>query len=133
MLRFFRKHGSSFENEDQIQRLALAEHLWRVDREGSLFPPWRSGRTAKKIERFHESFPRLKELIFVTGQDETESEDDIEEPWQTNDGVSLIKCRSDLAAEQQLAQEAVITTFEARQKEFPDEDFPEVTFVEYGF
>jgi hypothetical protein len=133
MLRFFRKHAPSFEDEDQIQRLALAEHLWRIDREGSLFPPWRSGRTAKKIERFHESFPHLKELMFVTGQDESEDDDDIEELWETDDGVALIKYRSDLTSEQHSAQEAVVSTFEARKKEFPDEFFPEITFMEYGF
>jgi len=132
MLKFFRKHTESFEDQDQIQRLALAEYLWRIDREGSLFPPWRSGRTAHKIVEFHQSFPHLKELIFVTGQDECEDDDDIEAGWETNAGVSLVKCQSDLTTEHRLAQEAVVSTFESRKEEFPDEVFPEITVMEYG-
>ena len=135
MLRFFRRHAESFEDEDQIQRLALTEHLWRIDLEGSLFPPWRSGRTAQEIVKFHRSFPHLKELIFVAGQDEcedVEGDEEVEGPWETNAGVSLVKRQTDLTAEYQLAQEAVVSTFESRKKEFPDEIFPEITLIDYG-
>jgi hypothetical protein len=132
MLRFFHKHAESFEDEDQIQRLALAEHFWRIDREGSLFPPWRSGRTAQQIVKFHQSFPHLKELIFVTGQDDGEDEGDIEACWETYAGVSLVKRQSDLTTEHQSTQDAMISTFEPRKKEFPDEVFPEITVMEYG-
>ncbi|TVY46112.1 hypothetical protein LSUB1_G000042 [Lachnellula subtilissima] len=139
MLRFFRRHADSLEDEDQIQRLALTEHLWRIDLEGSVFAPPRSGRAEKKIVKFHQSFPHLKELIFVAGQDgcENDEEDDdedkeVEGRWETNAGVSLVKRQTDLAAGFQLTQEAVMSTFESRKKEFPDEMFPDITLMEYG-
>ncbi|TVY39316.1 hypothetical protein LOCC1_G005895 [Lachnellula occidentalis] len=133
MLRFFRRHADSFEDEDQIQRLALTEHLWRIDLEGSVFAPLRSGRTGRKIVKFHQSFPHLKELIFVAGQDGCEGDEEVEGRWETNAGVSLVKRQTNLAAGFQLTQEAVVSTFELRKKEFPDEVFPEITLMEYGY
>lgn len=133
MLKFFRRHAEALEDEDQIQRLALAEEFWRIDQKGNVFPSWRNGRTTQKILNFHHSFPHLKELLFVTCQDEEgDGDEDIEDKWQTHAGVSLVKRRAELTAEHQLAQEAFVSTFETRKEEFPDELFPEIVVMEYG-
>ncbi|TVY88621.1 hypothetical protein LAWI1_G004044 [Lachnellula willkommii] len=132
MLRFFRRHADSFEDEEQIQRLALTEDMWRIDLEGNLFARLGSGRTGRKIVKFHQSFPHLKELIFVAGQDGCEDDEEVEGPWETSSGVSLVKRQTDIAAGFQLTREALLSTFESRKKEFPDEVFPEITLMEYG-
>ncbi|TVY85358.1 hypothetical protein LSUE1_G000307 [Lachnellula suecica] len=129
ILKFFRRMAEYLEEKDQIQRIALSEHLWRVDRKGSLFAPTNSLGTARKIELFHESFPHLKELMLVTDQDECEDEDDIEAEWETIAGVSLVKRQS---AEQDVVQKAVIANFDALRKDYPDELFPDVVAMGYG-
>lgn len=68
MIKHFEKQSRSLERRDQIQNLAMADYLWR--RGSDYYSPFSmsNGHLEGSIRNFNRTFPRLKQLIIVTGR-----------------------------------------------------------------
>jgi hypothetical protein len=136
MLRYFEKQSSILESKDQIQNLALAEYLWRRDYDYSPFAAWRGNWT---IPKFSRTFPHLKQLICVQGQQasfdgEEESQEHIKSPGNYA-GPLLVKSDSglDLMRNSKLALEAVFLFVQNENHKHPERLCPEVAVMEIRY
>jgi hypothetical protein len=132
----FYQQSGSLGPRDQIQSLAIAEHLWRYDYPGNpVSSPRPSVSGSGTIVRFHQSFPHLKELIFVKSRPVPDgSEDEIEAHWENFNGISLVDstCR-DVVTDPNFVLKALISVFQTAKEVHADELFPEVKVMTYGF
>jgi hypothetical protein len=136
MIRYFEKQSGILEPRDQIQNLALAEYLWRRDFRYSPFAAWRGNWT---IPKFGRTFPHLKQLICVKGQQasfdgEEESQEQIKRPGNYA-GPLLVKSESglDLMGNSKLALEAVFLSVQNEKHKHPERLCPDVAVMEIRY
>jgi hypothetical protein len=136
IVKHFYQQSGSLEPRDQIQSLAMAEHLWRYDYPGNpVSSPRPSVSGDGTIVRFHQSFPHLKELIFVKSRPVPDgSEDEIEGYSENYNGISLVDstCRA-AETDPNFVLKALISVFQTAKEVHADELFPEVKVMTYGF
>ncbi len=136
MLRYFEKQRRILAPKDQIQNLALAEYLWRRDYRYSPFAAWMGNWT---IPQFGRTFPHLKQLICVKGQEasfggEEESQEHIGGTGNYA-GPLLVKSESglDLMRNQKLTLEAVFLYVQNKKHKHPERLCPEVAVMEIRY
>lgn len=135
MTEYFAKTAANFEPRDQIQHLALAEDLWKVDCVSNPFyGPFPSVRRAWRLfETFLMAFPHLKQLIFVGNPDvKLASGEQLEDAYENYSGISLLP--SDEEQEAMKNRDLCVKLYPHYLNRVPQDKVPpKLVFMKYGF